>query len=368
MKNRGYDKAFAWILATLVFVGFFIFISASMGMLDRAGITFSRIIFNQVLLGLVLGSIALVVAIRIPYTFWNTYAFYIFLGTVVLTLLVFVPGLGFAHGGARRWLSIGSFSFQPAEALKIGFVMYFAAWLSAARNKIQTYQYGLLPLVIILGIVGGVLLLQPDTGTLLVIFVTALGMFFVAGGRFSHIALLGSVGALGIGLLAIFRPYVRSRILTFINPLKVDPTGTGAAYQIKQSLIAIGSGGPTGRGFGQSVQKFNFLPEPVGDSIFAVFAEEWGFIGAIILIALFVAFAIQGLRIANRAPTIFTKLLATGLILLVVTQSLVNIASMLGIAPLTGMPLIFVSQGGTALLAALASMGVVLHISRYAKK
>ena len=360
MAQRRIDRPFLILTIILVGVGFFIFSSASLGLLAREGITFSNIATNQIL-GLVTGIASLVLTIRIPYQFWSRYALYIFLGAIVLTLLVFIPKLGFSHGGATRWLDFGLFTFQPAEVLKLGFVVYFAAWLSGARQKLGTLRYGVLPLTILLAIVGGTLIFQPDIGTFLVIALTGAVMFVVAGGKWRHIFSFAAVGGAALGTLAFFLPYIKTRLLVFLNPA-LDPLGAG--YQIQQSLIAIGSGNIFGRGFGQSVQKFNFLPEPVGDSIFAVFAEEWGFVGATILIALFVLFALRGYRIASRAPTYFSGLLATGLVTLIVIQSLINIASMLGIFPLTGEPLIFVSQGGTALMLALAEVGIVLGISK----
>lgn len=358
------DTIFLWLTVALVAVGFFIFISASLGLYAREGVQFSRVVFNQIFFGIALGSLALFGASKVNYKFWRKYAFYIFLAALIFTLLVFIPGVGFSHGGATRWIAIGPFSIQPAEFLKVAFVIYFATWLSGIGNKVQTFLHGLLPLLLLFIVIGIPLLLQPDTGTFLVILATGLGMFIVAGGGWLHLGALIGTGILGLGSLVLIRPYLKARILTFLDP-STDPFGAG--YQIQQSLIAIGSGQWGGRGIGQSVQKFNYLPEPVGDSIFAVFAEEWGFIGSILLVALFLAFALRGLKIASGAPTTFARLLVTGLILLIVVQSFINIASMLSIFPLTGMPLIFVSQGGTALMIALASVGIILNVSKYVK-
>jgi cell division protein FtsW len=194
-----------------------------------------------------------------------------------------------------------------------------------------------------------------------VIGLTAIAMFIAAGARWTHIAALAATGAAGLASLAYVRPYIQERLLTFLNPA-TDPLGAG--YQIKQSLIAVGSGKWFGRGFGQSIQKFNFVPEPVGDSIFAIFAEEWGFFGSVVLIALFIAFALRGYKIAADAKNPFAQLLVVGLVTLIAVQSFVNIAAMIGILPLTGLPLIFVSHGGTALFVALASVGIILNVSR----
>ncbi len=358
------DKPFFITVIVLMVVGFFIFSSASLGLLTRQGAQFGDVTFNQVFFGLFLGSIAMIITSRINYRTWRAYAFYIFLASVILTVLTFIPGIGFAHGGAKRWIVVAGFSLQPAEFLKIGFIIYFAAWISGIKNKVATWKHGVLPFVILIAITGGLLLKQPDTGTFLVLFISGIAMFMAGGGSYKHIAivLLGSVA--GLCIIVFFRPYLKDRITTFMDPSK-DSLGTG--YHIQQSLIAIGSGGLGGRGFGQSVQKFNFLPEPIGDSIFAVEAEEFGMIGSIVLISLYVFFAFRGLKIAREAPDLFGGLLVVGIVILVLSQSFINIATMLAIFPLTGIPLLFVSHGGTALLMTLAEVGIVLNISKHKK-
>lgn len=363
-KKNLVNRPFLLITLTLVILGFFIFASAALGFLTEGEGRFTSLAISQ-LMGLVAGLVLLYFTSRISYKTWGKYSFYFFLGSIILTLLVFIPGIGFEHGGARRWIDLGFTTFQPAEILKIAFVVYWATWLSGARKQLHTIQYGMLPLILIMGVVGGILAFQPDMGTLLIIAVVAMSMFIIGGGKWSHIFSVGGIGILGLSVLAFFKPYVRARLLTFLDPT-VDPLG--ASYQLQQSLIAIGSGRWFGRGFGQSVQKFNFLPEPIGDSIFAVFSEEWGFIGASLLILLFVFFLLHGLKIASRAPTIFSRLAASGIVITIVAQSFVNIASMLGVLPLTGMPLLFVSHGGSALFVALGAVGIVLNISRYQRE
>jgi len=363
MQHRTVDKPFLFISAILVGAGFFIFSSAALGLLARGGIELSSVMLNQ-LIGLIVGIIALLITIRVHYSFWNKYAFYIFLGASLLTLAVFIPAIGFTHAGATRWLTIGPLSFQPAELLKIAFVIYFAAWISGVKQKIQTFSHGVFPFIILVAISGAMLIAQPDLGTLIVIGTTAVGMFVIGGGKWTHLLLIILIGIIGLGVLGMIFPYVQSRITTFLDP---TTDALGASYQIQQSLIAIGSGQIIGRGFGQSVQKFNFLPEPVGDSIFAVFAEEWGFIGATTLILLFVALGLRGLRIASRAPNAFSTLMVSGFVLLILVQSFVNIGAMLGIFPLTGMPLLLVSQGGSALMTTMASIGIILNVSHYMK-
>jgi len=358
------DRPFLLLTTLLVGVGFFIFSSASLGLLAREGAQFSSVAFNQIFLGMVLGGISMLVVSAIHYKIWQTYALHIFIGACLLTLLVFVPVIGFEHGGAQRWLHLGPFSFQPSELLKVAYVIYLAAWFAKIKTGLHDYKKGLLPFLGATAIVGAIMLAQPDTGTFMVMVAGGLAVFMGAGARVKDLALIVLTGILCIALLAIARPYIKDRIMTFLDPT-ADPLGS--SYQIQQSLIAIGSGELFGRGFGQSIQKFNFLPEPIGDSIFAVAAEEFGFIGGVVLIALFVALGFRGFKIASRAPDLFGALLVLGITVLIVAQSMINIAAMLGILPLTGVPLIFISHGGSALFIALTAVGIVLNVSRYSK-
>ncbi len=362
MRSGKIDKLFLWTSITLVAVGITIFVSASLGLLSRSGSLYSAVVFNHLFFGLGLGSLAFFATSRIHYRKWRTYSFHIFAATLLLTLLVFVPGIGFKHGGASRWIDLGFTSLQPSELLKIGYLFYLAAWLSGAKEKVTTVKKGLLPFVVITGIVGVVMLLQPDTATFGVMVFAGLSMYIVAGGQFKHLLALAIGGAVVLGLLVMQRPYLMQRVQTFMNP-STDATGSG--YQIQQSLIAIGSGQLTGRGFGQSIQKFNFLPEPIGDSIFAVASEEFGFVGSLSLILIICFFALQVFKIATRAPDPFGGLLAVGIGILMVSQSFLNIASMLGVFPLSGLPLVFVSHGGTALFCSLAALGILCNISKY---
>lgn len=362
MSLKGVDKQFLLITIALIVTGFFIFISASMGLHARGNIAFGAVVMKQIILGLMLGSVALFVTSRVHYRMWKEYAPYIFGIAVVLMFLVFIPGLGFEHGGANRWVSVFGFSFQPAEFLKIGFVIMLASWLSKTKGKIQHISHGLIPVLIMIGIAGGLLMLQPDAGTLLVIVTAATAMYIAAGASAKDILILILIGIVAFAGLVLIKPYIFDRVMTFVNPAN-DSLGSG--YQVQQSLIAIGSGETFGRGFGQSVQKFKLLPEPIGDSIFAVAAEEFGFVGSVFILALFLAFALRGLSIASRMNDVFGGLVVVGVVILIVAQSFINIASMLGVFPLTGMPLLFISQGGTALMVTLAAVGIVLNASRY---
>lgn len=364
MKVKQVDRILLSITALLVIGGFMIFSSASLGLLARDGATFSSVAFSQILFGIVGGSIALFVTSQVHYRVWRKYAFYIFLITLLLTLAVFIPGIGFEYGGAKRWLVIGNFSFQPAEFLKIGFIIYVATWFSGMRKHVTSFVHGTLPFAAIVGVVGVVMLLQPDTDTFLIMAAAAAAMFITAGARWRDVLILAVTAILLVAVLAMFRPYIKDRILSFLDPTS-DPLGS--SYQIQQSLIAVGSGGIAGRGFGQSIQKFEYLPEPIGDSIFAVFAEEFGFVGTFTLVLLITFFLFRGYRIASHAQDQFSMLLVVGIVTVIGLQAFLNIAAMLGLAPILGLPLPFISHGGTALLATLASVGIILNVSKYQK-
>lgn len=362
--SAGVDPWLLWILVGLVAGGFLIFISASIGLLARDGAHFGSVAVSR-LFATVIGVGLAYVASLFHYKHFRHYTLAFLLTAMVITALVFIPGFGVEHGGAKRWIPIFGLSFQPAELLKMAFVVYAAAFFAGVKDKIQTFSYGLLPFLVMLGIAGFLLLLQPDTDTFVVLFLAILSMFITAGGKIRHIAIIGLVLLALLGALVLSRPYLKERVMTFVSPASSDRQGAG--WQIDQSLIAIGSGEFSGKGFGQSVQKFSYLPEPIGDSIFAVAAEEFGFIGGVSLIVLFLAFLLRGLRVASRSPDMFSGLLSIGIVILIGASAFMNIASMLAIIPLSGLPLAFVSHGGTALVITLLEAGILLNISRYQK-
>lgn len=359
MKLSG-DRVFALIVAILVVGGAAIFLSAALGLLAREGASIGRLALTQLALGLIPGVIALA-AIRFAPPAWIQKAvipLYVF--ALALTALVFIPGLGVHAGGATRWIDLGPVTVQPAEFLKPAVILMLALFLARAKEKIKDLKSGLIPFGLILAAPVLLLALQPNNSTILVIGATAMALYFIAGARWRDIGLIMLAGVAFVAIALFFRPYALDRVKTFINPAA---DGLGSGYQIQQSLIAIGSGGMLGRGFGQSAQKYNYLPEPVGDSVFAVYGEEFGFVGTVLLVLLFTAFATRGFTIASQAASAFGSYAATGLTLLITISAFMNIGAMLGIVPLTGLPLPFVSHGGTALLAALASVGVILNVA-----
>lgn len=355
------DRPLIFLIALLVIGGAMIFASAAFGLLARGSSGISSVVFSHLVLGVAVGLVALIVTTSIDYHQWQKIAPYLFGATLLATLLVFVPHIGMAHGGGKRWIIIAHVSFQPSEALKITGIIMAATYFAMIRKKINELRYGLGGLIAILALPVLILVLQPDLGTLGVVCISIVAIFWAAGARIRDIGLLICIAFLALGALTIVRPYVKDRVMTFFHPA----TGQQAeGYQIRQSLIAIGSGGITGRGFGQGIQKFTYLPEPMGDSIFAVAGEELGFLGTVTIVALFVAFSLRGFIVAVRAPDLFGTLLAIGISTYLGSEAFINIAAMLGVAPLTGIPLTFVSQGGSAMLVSLASAGILLNISR----
>ncbi|MFA6258755.1 MAG: putative lipid II flippase FtsW [Candidatus Paceibacterota bacterium] len=365
MKEKRVDKFLLIVTFLLLTIGIAMFVSASLGVLNRSETTFYSILTKQLLFGLPLGLLGMYLASKINYKFWRKYSFFIFLTTILLTASVFIPYLGFSHQGAKRWIDFGFITFQPVEFLKFGFIIYFAGWLSWAKNKAQSFKYGILPFIIMLGVISSILLSQPDTKSFILIALTGIGMLFLSDVPLKYILGIGAILAISLSFFAFFNPYLQERIKTFIFPAN-DPTGS--SYQIQQSMIAIGSGGVLGRGYGQSIQKFGYLPEPHGDSIFAVVGEEFGFIGSVGVIILYLLFAMRGIRIASHATDIFGRLLSAGIVIIITAQSFLNIASIIGVFPLTGVPLVFMSHGGTSLMIYLTAVGILLNISKFQKK
>lgn len=314
------------------------------------------------LLGVGVGLIALFVFQYVDYRVWRRLAFPLFAVTVLALIAVLIPGVGDRVYGASRWLSIGAFSFQPSEMAKFAFVLYLAAWFSRKdRKMVGDFIEDLVPFLVVLGIVGFLIMKQPDTGTFGLIFLIAVSVYFIAGAKVSHLFGLFLSGMAMLAILIKVAPYRLQRFLVFMNP-DFDPKGAG--YQVNQALIAIGSGGLFGLGLGLSRQKFNYLPEPVTDSIFAIFSEEWGFFVSVLLIALFVFIAWQGLRIARQAPDDFGRYAAAGIVSWVIFQAFINIAAATALIPLTGIPLPFVSYGGTSIVFLMAAMGILIRIGK----
>lgn len=364
MKFVSGDRMFLTLVLVSAFAGFAIFASAELGLLARESSSISRDIMLQAGLGLGLGFLALFLARSIPLSVSKRLAPYIYIATILFTLSVFIPGIGLHANGATRWIHLGFTTIQPAEFLKIGFVLVLAWWLASHAQQLSNPKKGLFPFLGLLTIPAIILAIQPNNSMMLLIVATGMVMYFAAGAPWRDFQFLSAGVIIALLAVVMVRPYVLERVKTFFDP---SANSLKSGYQIQQSLIAIGSGGLFGRGFGQGVQKFNYLPEPEGDSIFAVFAEETGFVGAFMLLAIFVAFAARGIVIAGHSHDLFGGLVALGFSCMIILQAFINISAMLGIIPLTGLPLPFVSHGGTSLVAVLTMCGFILNVAAHRK-
>ena len=324
---------------------------------------------RQVIFGLIPGLILGFLAFKIRLSLIKKWVPFLLLGNLALLGIIFIPGLGLKIEGAVRWINLGPLSFQPSEFLKITFLLYLAAWLAnriPGQNKpaaVKDFSQTLVVFFIVFGLISLALIFQPDISTLGIIYAIAVLMYFSANTPFRHTVLIILLGALGLFSLVKLAPYRASRFLVFFNP-EIDPMGIG--YQLKQSLIVIGSGGISGAGLGASIQKFfpGFLPQPISDSIFVVFSEETGFIGGLFLISLFLIFLWRGLKITKGAKDKFGQLASLGITSWIVIQAFVNIGAMIGVLPLTGITLPFISYGGSSLVASLIGVGILLNISK----
>lgn len=327
---------------------------------------------HQLLYGLLPGLILFFICSRIKYTFWQKKAWLLLLITIILLILVFIPKIGYEINNAKSWIKIGEITFQPTEIAKLTFLIYLAAFFSRphryakrcgqakTKEHIKSFSHGLLPFLFLLGIIIGLTVLQPDIGTASIIILIAVGVFFTAGAKISHLIGLGVLGA-GLFSLIIFLTNRLDRILAFLNP---QANLQGAGYHINQSLIAVGSGGLLGLGLGRSRQKFEYLPEVAGDSIFAIMAEELGLIFCIFFVLLLIYFIFKILKISKHTNNDFVRLFTTGLAIWIGGQTLINISAMIGILPLTGIPLPFISYGGTALISLMTGCGIFVAITK----
>ncbi|MDD5566862.1 MAG: putative lipid II flippase FtsW [Patescibacteria group bacterium] len=355
------DYILVAVLALIVFLGIILLSSASTVIgYERFGDS-NYYLKHQLVYGVLLGAFGFWLAARLDYHLWEKLAVPLLIITIGLLIVVFIPGLGLGLKGANRWINLGGFTLQPAELAKLTFLFYLATWLQKRGEGLKSFSYGFLPFLVLLGLVAGLIILEPDFSTMLVLCFMAVTVFFIAGANLVHVTWLGGA-SVGLFLLLIkIAPYRAARFTVFLHP-EVDPQGIG--YHINQALLAIGSGGLFGLGLGHSRQKYNYLPEAAGDSIFAVIAEELGFIFCLFLIVLFVVLMIRGFKIARQAPDAFGKYVAVGIVTWISFQAFFNIAAMVGVVPISGIPLPFISHGSTAIVTSLTAMGVLVNISR----
>jgi len=362
LKLRKGPPDFGLFITTMVLAGIglvMVFSSSAV----TAGIWYddAYYFFKRQLLWFIIGLIAMILTMKLNYQKLKDFAYPALILAVICLLLVLSP-LGVVTNGSSRWLDIGFTRFSPAELAKLAMVLVLAKTLDLNLDKIKSFTKGIIPFLLLVGFVTGLVLLQPDLGTAFAIGGTAFCLLIAAGAKVSHLSLIALGGISAVAVAIIKAPYRMERFLAFLDPWK-DPTDTG--FQIIQSLYALGSGGLFGMGLGRSRQKFFYLPEQYTDFIFAILGEELGFIGAFLVISLFMLLAWRGYKIAINAPDNFGSLLATGVTTMIIFQAAINIGVVSGALPVTGITLPFISHGGTSLLFSMIGVGILLNISRY---
>ena len=308
---------------------------------------------------LLIGYILIYIISKIPYQTYYKYSNIILLICIILLILVLIPGIGTVRNGSRSWFGNGSFRIQPSEFTKLGIIIFTSKYLT--NNKIKNIKTSVLPILCVVLLTFGLIMLQPDFGTGLIIVVTIIALLFVSGVKLNFFLILGIIGLIGIAGLIIIAPYRLKRIISFLNPW-ADPLGSG--FQIIQSLYAIGPSGLLGAGLGNSVQKHFYLPEPQTDFIFSIISEELGFIGVLFVSTLFITIIYHGIKISLKQENHFAKYLSFGLTFSLAIQTILNLMVVVGLIPVTGVTLPFLSYGGSSLLVSMTNIGILLNISK----
>lgn len=366
-KKNSFDITIIVTVALLVVTGIIMVFSSSysFSLVTRGDPFF---FLKRLLVWATVGSFAMWLFARIKYWTIQRYTKIIMLGTFALLILVLTP-LGITVNGASRWLGIGAFTIMPSEVAKFAVIIFVPASIVRKKEKMETFTYGLLPYLLLCGIMFGLIYSQPDFSTAFVVCTVILSMVFVGGIKLSHVVALATTGAVaGASMIAYLflmdKGYKARRITAFLDPW-ADPSDSG--FQAVQSLLAIGSGGLFGKGLGKSIQKHFYLPEPQNDFIFSIISEELGFIGGVFVILLFMILIWRGIMVAINASDLLGCLMATGITCMITIQVMINIAVATSSMPVTGMPLPFISYGGTSLVITMACMGILLNISRHSK-
>ena len=364
-RRAGVDRTLLLILSLLMMCGLLALFSATYYKAVDEGDALLEV--KRQLVGIGLGAVLMLITSRIPHGFWADARVVVagLAASMILLVLVLIPGVGVYLNGSRRWLSIAGMSFQPSEVAKIASVIYLAATLSYRLERLEKLWRGVVPLLIVPAVMFLLILEQPNLSTAGSIMIVAVLMMLLAGARWRHLCLMGVAGLCVGTVYAWIEPYRRERLLSFRDPFaQMSDEG----YQLAQSLIAIGSGGLFGRGLGQGRQKFSYLPYPESDFIFAIVGEDFGLLGCVVVIALFLAFAFAGMHIAVSCPDRHGCLLAAGLTAMITVQAFINIGVVVGVLPTTGLPLPFFSAGGTSISLLMAVAGIILSVSRTSRK
>ena len=364
MKSNKPDYVLIFTTFALVIFGLVILSSASVVISQDAFGENYHFLKHQLLYGLPIGLLGFFICQRINYKIWKKFSFILLIFSIILLALVFIPKIGYSHGGAKRWIAFGSFSIQPFEFIKLTFIIYLAALLSKKGETNKIIKQSLIPVLSVFVIIISLLYFQPNISALVMIFLIVILIYFLAGLNIFYIFSVISLSFIGLFILIKATSYRLNRLTVFLHP-ETDPQGIG--YQINQALLAIGSGGLFGLGLGHSIQKWKYLPEVIGDSIFAIVAEELGLIGAGVLVILFIILAWRGFIIAKNSSDRFGYLMAGGITGWLFFQVFINIAAISRLIPLTGITLPFVSYGGSSLIVCLIAIGILVNISKYNK-
>jgi len=351
----GTTRLFVGLTLILTLIGLlFVFEASSAEALGMVGDPY--FFLKQQAIRIALGLVLLVVTQYIPFSLWKKVAGALYIFSILLLIAVFIPGIGLNLNGASRWISLGGFAFQPVEMVKLSMVLFFASWLSEHQR--------LLPLLFLTALPALLLVLQPDLGSTLVVVAIAFGMYFVAGGKILKLIGLGSALTLLLIPVVIFSPYRMQRLTTFLDP-NSDPQGS--SFHVRQLIIALGNGGWLGQGIGNSKQKYFYIPEASSDSIFAIVAEETGFVGSTVIFGIFALYLLTATQlVAQQSLDRYAYLVGSGIVTWVALQWLINIAAVVALVPLTGIPLPFFSYGGSAQIMILTGSGIIARLRKEA--
>lgn len=363
MPQTKWDRPLFVFLSTtflLILIGLAILANSSIPLSQANFKTSFYYLIHQLVYGLTAGLVLFFIFYKLKPALIKKYALYGLIVSAVLLALVFVPHIGFSSGGARRWLHFLGMSFQPSELAKFTLIVYLAYWLESKKDKIKNPRL-ILPFLFWLAIIGGLILLEPDYGTFAIVGAIAFSMYFNAGAKMKTLVVMFLIAVLAMGTLILVEPYRRGRVLSFLNPQRDTQ---GQSYQQHQALIAIGSGGVLGLGLGKGVQKYSYLPETIGDAVFAIIGEELGLLGSSFILFLYFIWVLSGLKIATTAANQFTRNMTIGIVTWIGLQAFSNTLGVLAFLPFAGIPLPFISYGGTALMIELGAIGLVANLAR----
>lgn len=359
--NKKLDKILLLSVLTLAIFGLIMIYSASSIWSEyKFNDSFHYVKYQGIFF--IVSTIIMFIISKINYEIYYKKANQIIIVCLILLILVLIPGVGSIRNGSRSWFGIGSLGIQPSEFAKLGLIAFTSKYLSNSTNQIKEFKRGVFPILGITLLFFGLIMLQPDLGTGVILVMSIISLLFISGVNMKFFIIGGVIGVIGVIVLIIIAPYRMDRITSFINPWE-DPLGTG--FQIIQSLYAIGPGGLLGNGYLNSIQKHFYLPEPQTDFIFSIVAEEFGVVGAFIVVGLFSIILIRGIKISTSTKDSFSKYLSFGIIFQMMFQTLMNLMVVIGMIPVTGVTLPFLSYGGSSLLISMASIGILLNISRH---